>query len=374
MKEDKTMTELFTKKSLKLNEFSNREFLWRGWSSPSNIALVKYWGKRDIQIPENPSVSFTLSKCSSNTIVICSPKIKERPSRTFFFDGKKATEFGKKVFKLIEIVSVDFPVLSQYDLQVISENTFPHSSGIASSASSMSSLALCLCDLLQTINADFETESFFQLASKYARLGSGSACRSVFGEVVLWGQTESFSGSSNDFAVPVDGMPDMFKTFRDSVLIISSDEKSVSSSAGHSLMNDHPFKEVRYQNAKDNCQKILEQMKSNKLSDWGELVEREALELHGLMMNGRNSFILMKPNTLKVIELVRKFRQKNQLPLYFTLDAGPNVHLLYPDEFQKPVKQFIENELVTLCENGVWFDDHVGTGPSRLLQDGIDAQ
>ena len=362
------MTELFIKNSLGLNEFSNREFLWHGWSSPSNIALVKYWGKKGKQIPQNPSVSFTLSTCRTNTIMISAQKLSAKPTRSFYFEGKEATAFGKKALKLIDTFAHDFPEVNNYDLQILSENTFPHSSGIASSASSMSSLALCLCEFIKSIRGG-DLKDFFQKASHYARLGSGSACRSIYGGIVSWGEIQGFEHSSNLHASPVN-LVKPFQRFRDAVLIISSDEKSVSSTLGHSLMDDHPFRETRYENAKNNCVEIINLMNEQDISKWGELVEREALELHGLMMNGAKSFILMKPNTLKAIEKIRKFRQDTGVPVYFTLDAGPNVHLLYPDKFCKEVKVFIEDQLIELCENKLWFDDLVGSGPYSM-RDGV---
>ena len=366
------MTESFIKSSFSLNEFSNREFEWFAWSSPSNIALAKYWGKKAWQIPENPSVSFTLDKCRTKMMVISSPKGGREATLDFYFDGEKANQFGKKAFSLINKVMTDYPILADFDFQIISENTFPHSSGIASSASAMSALSLCLTELLFSLCSDsFKSRDFFQVASHYARLGSGSACRSVYGGVALWGETKEIKNSSDEYSLAIDEVHEKFLSFRDSVLIISSEQKAVSSTAGHGLMNDHPFKETRYKNAYKNCLSLIELMKSDDLWRWGEIVEREALELHGLMMNGKDSFILMKPNTLSVIEKVREFRQTKNVPIFFTLDAGPNVHLLYPEENLEVVHQFIQQELLELCENQVWFDDKVGSGPINLKKDHV---
>ena len=370
--EGRTMTESFINSSLSLNMFSNREFEWCAWSSPSNIALAKYWGKKAQQIPENPSISFTLDKCRTNMMVISSPKCGSETALNFYFEGEKANQFGKKAFSLINKVVTDYPILAEFDFQIISENTFPHSSGIASSASAMSALSLCLTELLFSLcNSSFKNRDFFQVASHYARLGSGSACRSVYGGVALWGETKEIKKSSDEYSIAMNEVHEKFLSFRDSVLIISSEQKAVSSTAGHGLMNDHPFKEIRYKNAYKNCLSLLDLMKSDDLWTWGEIVEREALELHGLMMNSRDSFILMKPNTLSVIEKVREFRHKKNVPVFFTLDAGPNVHLLYPEESLEVVREFILQDLLELCENGVWFDDKVGGGPTNLKQDHV---
>lgn len=364
------MTESFINKINLLNELSDRTFFYKSWSAPSNIALAKYWGKKDNQIPQNPSVSFTLNTCRTNMTVICAPKKSADATRSFYFNNEKNNNFGKKAFKLVDIVASDYPILNQYDLQLITENTFPHSSGIASSASSMSALALCLCDLLTEMDSsvDLVKGEFFKLASHYARLGSGSACRSIYGGVVQWGSSDFTLGSSDRYAVQIENVHPIFCHFRDSVLIVSSDEKSVSSTAGHGQMDNHPFRDVRYMNATKNCKNIIDLMKGGNLWEWGELVEKEALELHGLMMNGPESFILLKPNTLNIIEKIRSFRRDNKIPVFFTLDAGPNVHVLYPDENKSVVEHFIKNSLIEYCENGIWFNDYVGIGPEKISE------
>ena len=359
--------ESFTESCLLLNEFKDRDFIWSAWSAPSNIALTKYWGKKANQLPQNPSVSLTLDYCRTNLMLICSPKLEEENTLSFYFHGIKKTKFGSKAFKLIKKIALDFPILNDYDIQILSNNTFPHSSGIASSASSMASLSLCLNHLIFKIKKyDFDKDKFFQQASHYARLGSGSACRSIFKHVALWGSLDSVSGSSDQFAIEIKKFHKIFSSFHDSVLIVSSEEKSVSSSDGHTLMDKHPYRDERYKNARLNCSKLLGLMEKDQLWDWGELVEREALELHGLMMNGVNSFILMKPNTLRIIDRVRQFRLKRKIPVFFTLDAGPNVHLLYPNEFKNDVVEFIKGDLLQYLENSVWYDDRVGAGPHFL--------
>ncbi|MFT5385355.1 MAG: diphosphomevalonate decarboxylase, partial [Saprospiraceae bacterium] len=99
---------------------------------------------------------------------------------------------------------------------------------------------------------------------------------------------------------------------------------------------------------------------------FGRIAENEALTLHALMMMSNPSYILMHPNSLAMIEKVRQFRQDTSTPLYFSLDAGPNLHLLYPDEVTLPVKEFINSELLPLCENGEMIADKAGEGPLEV--------
>ena len=112
--------------------------------------------------------------------------------------------------------------------EIESENTFPHSSGIASSASSMSSLALCLMDFEKKSNPKISKSFFLKKASFLARLGSGSACRSIQGPVVSWGQSEFYKNSSQLFGTPLKKIDKVFKSYQDSILIIDKQEKKVS--------------------------------------------------------------------------------------------------------------------------------------------------
>ena len=113
------------------------------WMSPSNIALIKYWGKKDLQTPINPSLSFTLKQCYTETSVSYKPS-KSGFKYEFLFEGKSKPHFKKKLDKYFERIIPYLPFLNQLSIKIDSKNTFPHSSGIASSASAFSALSLCL--------------------------------------------------------------------------------------------------------------------------------------------------------------------------------------------------------------------------------------
>jgi diphosphomevalonate decarboxylase len=340
------------------------------WKSPSNIALVKYWGKFGNQMPKNASVSFTLDHAFTQTSIAYSsrPNASDEISIHFLFEGQENPSFQKKIQVFLISALHEFPFLKELHLDIKSENSFPHSTGIASSASSMSALALCLCQMKREITGELLNEDdFLRKASIIARLGSGSACRSVFPYLGLWGELTQVENSSNEYAIPVyQEVAPVFKTFRDSILIISATEKSVSSRAGHSLMEGNPYAEARYQQANQHVIEILDAMRLGDLEKWGNIVEKEALTLHALMMASEPPYILMHPNTLEVINKIRTFRQENNVPVYFTLDAGPNVHILYPHNVKDMVTHFIEEELVYLCENGRVIHDNVGKGPRKI--------
>ena len=339
-----------------------------GWQCPSNIALVKYWGKKGKQIPQNPSISFTLSECCTETFVQYEKA--EHFGFQFFFEGKENPAFGAKIEKFLLENQSFFPFINQLNLKVESRNTFPHSSGIASSASSMSAFVMCLLEIERSLSLSKgrPIDMVLRKASYFSRLASGSACRSVYPKMALWGVTEAYNGSSDEYAVPLENdIHPVFKTFRDSILIVSSEKKSVSSRAGHGLMEGNPYAPARYAQANENIKNLLTALKSGDLDTFINITESEALQLHALMMCSNPSFILMKPNTLRIIEMVRNFRNETQIPICFTLDAGPNVHLLYPETAAENVGYFVESKLIDYCADNQWIIDKVGDGPKKLL-------
>ena len=202
------------------------------WSSPSNIALVKYWGKKNNQIPQNPSISFTLSKSLTTTSIEFKPKKNKANSVIFEFDGIKDHEFGQKIKLFIRSIEKYFNFLKNHDINIKSENNFPHSSGIASSASSMSALASCLVDI-EKINSNEKDDSYYLKKKSFiARLGSGSASRSIEGPITLWGESKSFPGSSDLYAINISqDVNQIFQDYQNSILIIDPGVKKISSSS-----------------------------------------------------------------------------------------------------------------------------------------------
>ena len=338
------------------------------WSAPSNIALVKYWGKKDNQIPANPSVSFTLNNCKTITKLAFAKKEKQDTfSFDLLFEGKPKEDFKPKIQKFLERIEIYLPFLKDYHFTIDTENTFPHSSGIASSASGMAALALNLMRLEKELNPEMTEEYFFQKASMLARLGSGSACRSVKGQVVVWGNHKNIKGSSDLFGIEFPyAIHDNFKNFQDTILLVDKGEKQVSSTVGHDLMHDHPFAERRFAQAHENLDSLKAIFANGNLEEFIKIVESEALTLHAMMMTSMPYFILMKPNTLEIINAIWKFRNNTKIAVCFTLDAGANVHVLYPNKDKEIVLQFIQSELVGYCQNGQYICDQIGTGAIEI--------
>lgn len=339
------------------------------WSAPSNIALVKYWGKKDKQIPANPSISFTLNNCKTITKMAFSKKVNDGNfSFDLLFEGKPKEDFKPKIQKFFERISEYCPYLKDFHFTIDTENTFPHSSGIASSASGMAALAMNVMSLEKLLNTEMSEDFFFQKASLLARLGSGSACRSVKGEVVVWGNHAEIEGSSDLFGVEFPSViHDNFKNYQDTILLVDKGEKQVSSTVGHDLMHDHPFAERRFEQAHENLSKIKSVLEHGDVDEFIKIVESEALTLHAMMMTSMPYFILMKPNTLEIINAIWKFRNETQIPVCFTLDAGANVHVLYPEYTKEKVLEFIKGELVGYCQNGQYICDEIGHGSQLII-------
>lgn len=342
------------------------------WSAPSNIALVKYWGKLPNQIPANPSVSFTLDACRTTTSVTF--KKKQNTSDDFsvevWFEGKLTPSFKPKILTFFERIEAYLPFLKTYHFVITTSNTFPHSSGIASSASGMSALALCLLSIEQQLTNEALTQEDFQnKASFLARLGSGSACRSIEGDLVVWGIHDEIPGSSDLFGLkyPFE-VHDNFKNYHDAILLVDKGEKQVSSTVGHKLMHNHPYAENRFQQAHDNLSALIAVFKEGDLKKFINIVECEALTLHAMMMTSNPYFILMKPNTLKIINKIWEFRAASGSHLCFTLDAGANVHVLFPDKESEQVYDFIRSELVDFCQNAHYICDTIGFGAKQITQ------
>ncbi|MCF6129201.1 diphosphomevalonate decarboxylase [Flavobacterium sp. AS60] len=343
------------------------------WSAPSNIALVKYWGKKENQIPANPSISFTLNNCKTITKLAFAKHIDKLSvtnngfSFDLLFEGKPKEDFKPKIQKFFERIEIYCPFLKDYHFTIDTENTFPHSSGIASSASGMAALSMNIMSLEKALNPNMTEEYFYKKASFLARLGSGSACRSIKGSVVVWGNHAEINGSSDLFGVefPSNIHPN-FKNYQDTILLVDKGEKQVSSTVGHDLMHNHPFAEQRFAQAHHNLSAIKTVLVNGNLDSFIEIVESEALTLHAMMMTSLPYFILMKPNTLEIINKIWKFRNQTNIPICFTLDAGANVHVLYPENVREEVLQFIAAELVGYCQNGNYICDEIGTGAIKI--------
>ena len=332
------------------------------WQSPSNIALVKYWGKKaeGVQLPANPSISMTLQNCHTQTVL----EISEGEGIDVVLEGKPKPAFVDKIIQFRERLPVMWEFVQRGHWNIQTSNSFPHSSGIASSASAFSALALCLCDIAVQKGV-LDQKDLEHTASELARLGSGSACRSIYGGMVTWGEHEALPHSSDTYATQWTAVHPNFQDYRDTVLLIHKGAKSVSSTVGHSLLNDHPYAQARFEQANKHLLELMDILQNGDRDGFVQLVESEALSLHAMMLSSEPSFILLQEGTVAVIRAIKEARERYKRPWCFTLDAGANVHFLYPAEDEPLAMEFVDKELSVHCDNGSYICDQMGQGPIR---------
>lgn len=330
--------------------------------APSNIAFIKYWGKHGRQLPLNPSLSMTLNKSHTRTSIEIVAKKDNSIINKFLFENKPQIRFQDRIENYLNSITDELPWLNDYSLNIETINSFPHSAGIASSASAFAALGWSLEKINESLTkTPFSTDR----ASHLARLGSGSASRSLFSNFSIWGKTNEHTQSSDTHAIEFSDFHENFKEIQNTILIVNNNEKSVSSSAGHSLMHGHLFKDLRFEQAKDNLRVLINAMKFGDWESFGQIVETEALTLHALMMTSSPSFILLEPQSVAIIHHIRSFRAQFKIPLYFTIDAGPNIHMIYPSSVKSDVNDFIKGQLIQLVGDSIIYDS-IGRGAEQV--------
>jgi len=319
-------------------------------SAPSNIAFIKYWGKYGIQLPINPSVSMTLKKSITHT----SWEIKAHDKFVLevYLDGNLQKSFNKKIEKWLSLLGPDFDFLKKSHNIIRTSNTFPHSTGIASSASAFAALSVCLTQIHAHIKG---SELEMEQISHLARLGSGSACRSLEGPLCEWGAT------SIEYATPLKDIHETYMHLKDAICIVSSTPKKFSSSLGHGLMKEHRYRDARIEQANSNYKLLRKCLNNGDVWKFGEIIEDEAMSLHALMMTSQPSYTLLDPSTLIILNKIKSFREEYNIPVFFTLDAGPNVHLIYFADNEDKIKDLINNEIAPFLDQDVIYDE-IGSG------------
>ncbi len=201
--------------------------------------------------------------------------------------------------------------------RVASVNNFPTASGIASSASGFAALTVAAT---QALGLDLSPTRL----SAIARRGSGSACRSLFGGFVEWRK-----GTSDEDSVAVPLFPPEHWDLWDLVAVVSREEKTVSSAEGHLVAHTSPLLEGRLRHVDGWLDQVRAAIASRDLEALGPVIELDALAMHSVMMTSTPSLLYWQPATLTVLHAVRHWREEG-LPVYFTIDAGPNVHVICP--------------------------------------------
>ncbi len=329
-------------------------------SAPSNIAFLKYWGKRPgaRQWPANNSLSMTLTNARTQTDAYIAPD-KDHTVRLMGNAVDRSSPSGKKIYAHLDFLADRFGFSDK--LAIETTNTFPTGCGIASSASGLAALTIA------SLAAWTQSDSFVQLREKgfdlenlahLSRLGSGSAGRSLFGGYVHWEAGENADAQKIN---PV--FSEKHWSLSDVIIIISDEEKKVSSSEGHTYAWSSPIFAARLSGLAERESAMLAAIKRRDIHALGPLLEHDALEMHGVMVSMTPPACYLTARSNELITWVRQLRLNENIPVYFTIDAGPNLHLICETSEVPRLLKYLE-EVVPTEQILV---DAVGEGPTLRL-------
>jgi len=290
--------------------------------APANIAFIKYWGRRDakLRIPYNPSISMNLSDCTTTTTVEFSDALsttKVTLQREFGGFVDKETE---RVIQQLDRICQKAGI--QKKAEVVTSNSFPKSSGIASSASGFAALTVAAAAALGLKLSEKEL-------TELARLGSGSACRSIPDGFVKW---------DGEFAYSL--YPHDYWDLRDIVVIVGSTGKDVSSSDGHDTVETSPLFKKRLADLPRRIQRLETALQEKNFKVFGETLEEDCLDMHHVMQTQSPPLYYWNAETVKIMEFIKK----RTVPAYFTIDAGPNVHVICEGKDEEKITKLFKNK------------------------------
>lgn len=318
--------------------------------SHPNIALIKYWGNRDqrLRLPSNGSISFNLDGLFTRTRVTFDTRL---AGDVFTLNNKKITGQGlQRVQTMLNEVRGIADINLHAEIQ--SENNFPSGAGIASSASAFAALAMAASSAAGLSLNEAEL-------SRLARHGSGSACRSIPGGFVEW---QAGKDDEDSFAISI-AAPEHWKLI-DCIAIISSEQKTTGSTEGHALADSSPLQAARVEDAPRRLEICRWAILERDFTALADVVELDSNLMHSVMMTSRPALFYYQPATFTIMEAVRGWRQGG-LPVCYTIDAGPNVHVICPQDNCAMTAEKLE------ALNGVRqvLTAPVG-GPARLVSEG----
>lgn len=302
----------------------------------TNIALIKYWGKENEQliIPKNNSLSLTLDAFYTDTQVHFDETLSED---LFILDGVEQDSASlKKIQRVLDEVRRLAEISAKARVESI--NHVPTAAGLASSASGLAALAGAAS---HAAGLSLSKEEL----SKLARIGSGSACRSIYGGFAEWVKG---SGHDSSYAVPVDDADwDIGMLF----IIVNDAQKEVSSREGMKRTVDtSPFYDGWLKSLDDDLSAMKEAIKEKNMEKVGQIAERNALKMHATTLGADPPFTYWTSESMKAMDAVRNLR-KMGFSAYFTMDAGPNVKVICKqselDQLKKHLlESFSENQLI----------------------------
>jgi diphosphomevalonate decarboxylase len=299
--------------------------------APSNIAFIKYWGKKDeeLKLPTNGSISMDLSNLLTVTTVEFDPDLKED---MVMINGIKNSSEQSRVVKHLDLIRK--MALNTFKAKVLSMSNFPVGTGLSSSASGFAALTIAAVNAL---GIDLDEKKL----SILARIGSGSASRSIPDGFVEWKMGKDSNSSYSISILP----PNYFKIL-DVVAIVSNKKKEVSTTDGQKLAHTSPLFKKRLLNINKKIEEIKKFIKNKDFKNFGQLVEDEAIELHKIMQTSKPPLNYLRPETIKIMELVKKWRNEG-LEVYFTLNTGQDIHLIIEEKNkEKLVEKLKEIDII----------------------------
>jgi len=290
--------------------------------APANIACIKYWGKADekLRLPLNDSISMNMSGAYTVTTVEFSKK--HLKDSVTLLDGEFS---GKEIGRVIRGLDRIRQKADRAErAMVVTRNSFPKGAGSAASASGFAALTLAGFAALNMHLSEKELTIF-------ARLGSGSACRSIPDGFVLWE-----AGSDNDSSYAHSIFPQDYWDIRDLLVIVDRSMKKVSTTDGMKTVRTSPYLHKRLHDIPGRMQEIKKALKERDFVRFGEVTEEDCLDMHHVMQTQQPPLMYWNDTTVRIMEAVRSWRSDG-LPVYFTIDAGPNVHLLCEGKHEERV-------------------------------------
>lgn len=299
--------------------------------APSNIAFIKYWGKKDekLRLPANGSISVNLSNLTTTTTVEIRKDLKEdKVIINGREDYKKAERVIKHLDKVRKIAKISLKA------KVVSQNNFPTASGLASSASGFAALTFASTKAAGLNLSEKEL-------SILARQGSGSACRSIPD-----GFSEWLDGDINKTSYAVSIYPPNYWNLVFVIVLSGNEEKTVLTTEGMKRMQSNPFYSIRLSHLKNKIKLVKKFLKEKDFINLGEIIESEALELHAMALTSSPPIIYWQPNTIKTMKLVQQIR-KSYFPTYFTIDSGPHVCIICEEKNLKNLLKNLKDNKIT---------------------------
>lgn len=293
-----------------------------------NIAFIKYWGNRDqaLRIPQNGSISMNLAALETRTSVVIDPKLKADQLTI-----NKIAQSGPALERVQQFMGLIRQMSTRKEFAAVqSTNNFPSSAGIASSAAAFAALAVAGAHAYGLSLSEKEL-------SRLARRGSGSASRSIPAGYVEWLPGTSDQDSFAQTIAPVDHW-DLW----DCVAVVETASKHTGSTAGHQIASTSPLQSARVADSSRRLDICREAIKKKDFEMLADIIELDSNIMHAVMMTSSPALIYWQPASVMLMNEVNQLRKKGIAAAY-TLDAGPNVHIICTAESYLIVKKHIEN-------------------------------